>query len=314
MKQSEFCLVGILAVFAVGFAPLTQAQDESGALLRVQPTEVTFRSLDDRASIQVFLGGKPLPHSQVSSISIEGPYGRMFFIERPADTPGTVILKANPSQLEVGTYKLIIKAAGQRGEVTIHAPLDTLENIVDIESKLQGVDPQTVKLQYGLAAYLGREHLEIALPDTCYEGHILTIPLEQYTDRLYVWYVNGEPALSGMGESTLRVPLTKPGDCTIRVEVKKEGFLVADWEGRLHVLPEPELAYEASLARPFRLEGPEGFERFEWKIDGRPAGMEKRLTHTLRTRGRFRIECLATAPVEGNPYALRRIVWNVTVP
>ncbi len=288
------------------------AENPVAPLLRVEPREVVFHSMEDQPTVRVFLGGTLLDQARIEYAGIEGPYSRMFFVERPPQQPGTIILKANPSQLEVGTYNLRIRAAGQLAEVTVRAPLDTLRSIIDIESDLQKTTPEDIKLQYGLARFFGKEELSIDLPQQCYLGFILNLSLPRYTDRFYYWYLNGEPVLTGLGESVLRLPFQQTGFHTIRLEVKKENVPTVTWEGSLNVVREPQLNQTLPLGKSITLQGPEGFKNFEWRIDDQTVSSEKTYQFRPTTVGTFTITCRATTPVnEDSAYALREITWVV---
>jgi len=305
----------LLPVFALVMAnSFVSSADTPTMLLRVEPTEVTFHKMENVGVIRVFLGGKPAAKSQIESLSIEGSYGRMFFIEQSEGQLGTVLVRANPSQLEVGTYKLLIRAAKQLAEVTIHAPLDTLESVIDIESKLQSSDPTDVKLQYGLAQYFGQEKVEISLPEKAYEGYVLKIPLPKHDDRLYTWFINDEPVLSGKGESTLRLPLKEEGYISIRVEIKKEGIPPVSWQGNLSVLSEPEIRTDCILGETVSLTAPDGFKQYQWEIDGKSVGHDKVYRFKPSELGTIRVQCYASIPTqEESDYVFRRITWIVNV-
>lgn len=304
----------ILVAFLLIANSFSSVADTPTLLLRVEPTEITFHKMEDVGMVHVFLGGKPVTKSQIESLSIEGSYGRMFFIEQPEGQPGGVLVKANPSQLEVGTYKLLIRAGKQLAEVTIHAPLDTLQSVIDIESKLQSSDPTDVKLQYGLAQYFGQERVEITLPEKAYEGYVLNIPLPKHRDRLYTWFINDEPVLSGMGESTLRLPLKEAGYLSIRVEIKKEGSLPVSWQGSLSVVSEPEIRMDCGRGETVSLTAPEGFKQYRWEVDGKSVGHDKVYRFKPSESGTVRVQCYASVPTqEDSNYAFRRITWAVHV-
>lgn len=295
-----------------GFVANSGAGQESVGTLRAEPGEVTFRRMDSQAAIRVYLGAEQVAFDRIARASIDGPYGWMFSIVKPPDATASLLLKTKPHLVEAGSYSLIIEAGGQRTEVAIRATLESEINCIQAEAAERNEDIETVLRRRGLVTYSWREELAIALPGPYYEGAVLELALGGDPDRWYAWRVNEEVFLEGLGKSTLRLPLTEPGEWKLAVNVVKDNIPVAEWSGSFKVVPEPEQSLTVKVRRVLRIEGPAGYEAYQWKVDDRPVSEDRMLKHTFREPGRHRIECMATRPVDQPNRVYRRVIWDVT--
>ncbi len=301
------CLISLVLLGTVAVA------QQANPTLRVEPAEVTFSSLDSQVTLRVFAGEEPVPASRMTRLDIEGPYDWMFTVSEGQE-PGTVLIKTRPHLIEVGTYTLIVEADGQRATVAINAPLDSELSCIEAEAKERNEDILTVKRRHGLVTPARREELTITLPESCYEGTILEIPLEPEPNRYYRWIVNGHVELEGLGASTLRLPLAEPREYLVRVEVSEDNVVVAQWEGPLRVVPEPELTHTARAKLPFKLAAPEGHASYQWTVGGKVVSTERVLKFKFDKPGQYGVECLASSPADDPHRTFRRLVWNVTTP
>jgi hypothetical protein len=61
------------------------------------------------------------------------------------------------------------------------------------------------------------------------------------------------------------------------------------------------------------LAGPEDYEQYEWRIDGKLAGHERLFKHTFDAPGNYVIECKAISPANDPSRAFYRITWHTMV-
>lgn len=272
------------------------APPRSGLAITPDETAVSLKSPEARFS--VLFDGKPVPQRDLASAAIEGPYARMFTVEKPAEIPGLIVVKALPDKAEAGTYDLVVHAYGLECRA-----------IIEI---LVGVTQQDARTS---PASIGHEQLEINLPDTFREGQILSLDVTtQDPDRSYTWTINGRVVQDGPNAGKLEYVFSAPGAYNLRLKETSGNRTVLEWEGTTKVVAAPENSVEVKTRVSLTLTTAAGFRSYEWKVNGQAVPESRpEFTYTFKQKGPMQVECMMRNPIDQPGIAYYRAIWNVTV-
>ena len=303
----------ILTILTAVFVGSLVSMGALAQSVQIEPSRVVFPSVESSATIQVRQNGEPVPQNQISRVTVEPAYARMFRVRRPEDQAGRIIVETVPSQIEVGSYYIEIEAAGQRVRGTLIATLDAHKSIIEAEAAERGESIEETRRRYGMTQFLLDESINIRMPQRFIEGSYLLLDIVAEGDRRYTFYVNGEPVATDTGGLQLRHTLAQPGQLELALRVEDNGILVAEWQGQTTVVEESPLPHAVPRNTEFTLTAPEGFERYEWRVGDQLIGEGQRLTHSFTDPGTYTVECLALNPETDPLRAYRRITWSIDV-
>ncbi len=205
-------LFGAVALTAYGQGAKPAAQP--AAALKLVPAEIRFESTSGTATVNVMLGEKAVKGKDLKSAAIESK-GWMFSVAKSASDPASVTVSTLPEKVEDGSYRLVVKAAGQVAYADVFVTL-------------------TPKAARSTLTYLPPR---LELDDNYVQGTVLTYKIEGPIDLDYIWQVNGVTVLQGPGETKLEHKLDAVGPCTIRVTLKQGDRTIGNSEGATKVTP-----------------------------------------------------------------------------
>jgi len=266
--------------------------------LDVAPTQTTLSRDNPEAKIRVRLGDQPAPASAIQAAWREE--GSRF---KTLKSDGFILVQVLPDQLQQGTYRLDVRASGQSKSVD-----------VAVETPAPKPAEPTGPSEPGTP---GGEHYEITLPERYVEGQIMDVPGTGEAQFEYIWKVNGEVVLQGVGKSRLRHALSKPGTCTLELVQKLDGQTVISTRATTSVASEPVEHHTTTLGYTVKFPAaPERYRDYEWRVDGTrvPGGHE--FKYIFEEPKTYRLECKMTdplSPAEQEYRKYRRIVWLVHV-
>lgn len=304
-----------IALFCVALGAAAQESLLPSTLV-ADPAVIELPAIRSAGEVRIYVDETRAVPARIEKAAIDDSYARFFHVLVPAERPGVVRVVARPETVEAGSYDLRVHADGQQIVIPVLATLADEETIIERDAEMLGQTEEAVRIRYGLAKPLWRENLEITLPESYTEGAILTLDLEPHPNRWFTWVVNDIAVLEGHGENVLRLPLDEVGPLKLAIEMRDNGAVVAGWEGALRVDPEPAIPLRRRANETFRLMAPDGFERYEWRVDDEVLSREQTCAFRFPEPGVYDIECRALDPENPDAAAkrlFRRITWRAEI-
>ncbi|MBI5091958.1 MAG: hypothetical protein HZB26_05880 [Candidatus Hydrogenedentes bacterium] len=299
--------LAILSVLAVWTSPALAA----GAVT-ADPVYVTITKPDQSVTIKLLLDGKPLPAAAIKGakyMASDHDYARMFsFTKKDGEVTVT------PTKLlEVGSYTLVLNTAHGPVSVEILAPLTDLPDTLEKQAATLGITVDELKAKMGLSRKMKRETLSIDLPVSYVEGQTLNVTLEPNPKRIFIWSINDKVIKQGAGENTFSYTFDNPGKYTFKVEEKEGDTVVASATSATEVTAPPPVRWDATVGDSRVLDGPKGYSRYTWSMNGKRVSDGLVLKLTFTDPGKYTIECRAEDPTDKAAAKSRHLVYEVTV-
>lgn len=305
-KSGAVCALVVLCLSAT----------QSYGAVTADPTQATFTSPQQSATIRLTKDGAPIPANDIRGwqfLASGHDYKHMLSVEKMDGA-----IKIAPSKtLEIGSYDLNIETAQGAVIVRVFAPLSDLPDIVEKTAALTGLSEKEIEKKMGLTTSTGREEIQIDLPPVYYEGQTLELTMPAKAGRTYAWFINGDLVAQGPEQNALSYTFKEPGDFVLTyLETEKaEGQTIALGRARAfsRVVLVPGVPTEVTVNTVTEFAPPAGYQNHVWRIDGQQVSTEPVLKHAFRTPGTHTVECLASSPNEGHAQGFLRIRYNTTV-
>ena len=158
----------------------------------------------------------------------------------------------------------------------------------------------------------------LRLDETYREGSSLTYEMGQGpAEWTYRWLVNGQTVAESKGTAKLFHTFTEIGPCTIQLIAEDgDGNRIGSAESQTRIEPVDALPYAVWAGFEFTIDTlPEGYQEYQWAIDGTDVGRERVLHHTFDAPGTHRIDGYARKPISNEPDAgtYQHVVYATTV-
>lgn len=293
-SRSKTCPEDLRLVAAIVMLTVTLAMaPHAAAAVEAEPGEVTFTSLQDQSTIQLKSGGEALPGSAVQEWKLyvnEHDYDHMVEVQK-----GDEALTVSPSgDMEVGTYTLEIQTAKGKAEVKVHAPLTTLESIVERKAEQTGITVQQARDRFGLTSESPRADIMLDVPPIYYEGQVLTLAVPATPGQTHEWLVNGDVVHEGPNALTFALLFADTGDYFIGYRARKGDAITASDVAYTTVLSLPPTVIETNEGQTVQLQAPRGYQKYTWMMATGPVlGSGRILRHKFDTPGIHRVVCRA---------------------
>ena len=293
-----------LAAMALVVAPAALA-------VEAVPNTIEIKTADQPVTIGVTHNGTPVPAASISSVKLfveKHDYDHMITVEK-AD--GAVTIRPTEA-LELGHYDLAINTA--QGEVRI--PVTALQGIADegleARAKRQGVTVDEIRAQLGISQSVGQERIELNLPNVYYVGQMLKMDMELRAGRTGAWWVNGEAA--GAPGGSVNYAFDQVGVYDFAYIEKEGDRTVGVAMDTVNVVAEPSIPVSVNTGVKQTLNGPEGYGKYTWKLDGVESGTGPTWTATFESPGTRRVNVRAELPSADSAQSIRELTYVITVP
>ncbi len=297
-------------ILIVGMMLLSAAH--SAAALSVDPIFVTFYSTADTPAIRLTEEGRPVLRSAIRKVQLmvdEHDYTRMIRVDI---SDGSIVLNAT-EYMEVGSYDLLIQADTGSAVVKVYTPLSEHKDVVEQQAQIMNMPVEEVRKMMGLTTELSAQLASIDLPPVYFEGSVLKVSLPARPDRQYKWLINGEVIQEGAGMFAFEYVLPRPGEYLLWVEEKADGRTVAAVSAATTVVAKPPVELEYEAGTQVKLNGPEGYRQYAWKVGNALATSDRVYTHAFIHPGEYALTCVASAPVDGPDEAFMSVVYHFTI-
>jgi len=280
------------------------------AALEARPSRVEIKAVEDTVSIALTHGGQPVPASGVSSVK--------FYVENHAYDHMITVSKADgqitirPTEaLELGVYDLRIKTSAGEAVVEVISLQGIAVAGLEARARRQGVTVEEIKAQLGISQTLGRETIDLHLPQSFFVGQTVTVPMTPGPGRTGEWRVNGE--LVASEGATLSHVLEHAGAYDLAYVEREGGDAVAFGLGTLVVAYEPPVDVALAAGTKTTLHGPAGYTKYEWTTNGVASGTAASWGGAFESPGIYRVRVRASGPEDPGSQAFRVITFEVTV-
>jgi len=296
------------AFIATGFALLAATQT-SGAV-DIEPAIIEFNNVQDVVTISVTQNGKPVPAASIQSVKLlvgSHDYDHMIRVEK-----GDGRITVHPTEaLQLGTYDLAIATSHGNASADVLALLKIVDESLAARAARQRISVEDLKAQLGVSQTLRRDSIELNLSALYYVGQILQTKIVAPEDRAGVWLVNGETIAPKDG--LFRYVFEQEGIYDFAYLEKIGENVVATGLASVQVVHEPAMAVEVKEKIALTLAAPEGFNRYEWMLDGMVSGTEATWKITFESAGQHQVTVRASEPAPTTGQAFRLITYAITV-
>lgn len=302
------CRVGWPASAMLCVALFSAAAAFPAHAVTAQPDAVTFNNLERGVLVALSHNGERIrPETIGRARLLVGPHDYSHMIEVTKTPDG---IRVAPSDLmEIGSYELVIDTPHGQALIQVYAPLADLESILGGAEGPGGPRRQALREALGFTRQTGRAQVTIALPPVMTVGTPLRLQMPHDPDREYVWAINGEVLQEGRGLSTFHHTFETPGDFVLSYAERVGGVTVAQTESITRVTEPVALPYSVPRRSTPVFEGPEGYERYEWSVDGEIRGTARSFWVRFDRPGEHEVRLRAVNPGEA-PHIIR---YRVTV-
>ena len=293
-----------LAAMALVVAPAALA-------VEAVPSTIEIKTADQPVTIGVTNSGTPVPAASINSVKLyvdKHDYDHMITVEK-AD--GAVTIRPTDA-LELGHYDLAINTA--QGEVRI--PVTALQGIADegleARAKRQGVTVDEIRAELGISQSVGQDRIVLNVPHVYYVGQSLKMDMDVHAGRTGTWLVNG--AAVGAPGGSVDYPFEQVGIYDFAYVEKEGDRTMGVGMGTVNVVAEPAIPVTVNAGVKQTLNGPEGYGKYTWKLEGVESGTGRSWTATFESPGTRRVTVRAESPLAVSAQSIRELTYAITVP
>ena len=297
------CRMSIVSAMAIALSPAALA-------IEANPAQIEIKTADQVVTISVTHDGAPVPAASITSVKLyvdNHDYDHMITVDKK---DGAVTIRPTEA-LELGHYDLAIKTG--QGEVRV--PVTALQTVADegleARAKRQGVSVDEIKAQLGISQSFGQDRIDLNLSETYYVGQSLKMKMDVPAGRTASWMVNGA-AVDAPGGS-LNYAFEQKGIYDIAYVEKEKERTMAIALSTVTVVAEPSIPVTVKAGVTQTLNGPEGYGRYAWKLDGAEAGTGSSWKGTFESPGAHSVTVRAEAPSVESAQSIRELTYAITV-
>jgi len=299
-------VIGMPVLFLVICAPALAAD------VTLSPASVTYEAPSESYTFTLEADGQPVAPGDVKATKImvgEHDYDYMF----DANVSNGKITLQPTDMLEIGSYDLVVRTSTGTAHAKLYAPLSDMEGTLKQRADELGVTVNQMKALLGLTSQMGREMVELDVAPVYHLGQKLVLAMRTQAGREYVWRIDGRVVQFGEGPHTFEHTFMDTGLYSITYTEYDNETVVAQDSHLVSVVDEPPVKVDTQKGRQVNFQGPAGYGKYVWRLDGQRVGTGAVLEHTFQTEGSHTVVCTATRVQAPGKQAFRKVAYRVDV-
>jgi len=280
--------------------------------IEATPSSLTFNRQTDAFDVRLTDAGEALAAADIKATRFmvgESNYRRMIAV-----TPMDGGLRVTGTEfLEVGTYLLVIETRRGTTSVSVNVPLKGEKSVLDQRTEALGGAKDEAMQEIGLTTPVARGSMRFTLPERYTVGQGLRLAAPGDPGLVYRWLVNGAMEAEGAGALELTYIFAAESDYTVRLEQRSVN---GDWklacESSTMAEEIASIAVNAKPGQRMTFNGPEGFGKYTWSLDGNPVAEGRKAVITFPAAGKYAVVCRCEERGTALPGSFYNVRYDVT--